>query len=125
MMSNGAMPLSRSGTPKVKRLTPEIGSVPTVETIMPTIAAARPFSKDLLASEAITVPISRMLRAASEESRLRTTIQSGSCWLIERRASEDITMYFRAISQMLTIIERMLVLSPQELGQAEIGRAHV
>lgn len=37
--------------------------------------------------------------------------------LIERSAADDITTYFKAITSVLSIIERMLVLSPQELGQ--------
>lgn len=37
--------------------------------------------------------------------------------MIERSASDDITTYFKAITSVLSIIERMLVLSPQELGQ--------
>lgn len=37
---------------------------------------------------------------------------------IEKKASDDITGYFRSIAQLLSIIERMMVLSPQELGQA-------
>ena len=54
MMNNGAMPSRRSGTPKVNRLTPEIGSVPMVAIINPSVAAASPLSSDLLESEAIT-----------------------------------------------------------------------
>lgn len=37
---------------------------------------------------------------------------------VEGKAAEDITNYFRAITNLLSIIERMMVLSPQELGQA-------
>lgn len=37
--------------------------------------------------------------------------------IVERDAAEDITTYFKAIAQLLSIIERLLVLSPQELGQ--------
>lgn len=37
--------------------------------------------------------------------------------IVERSASDDITTYFKAITSLLSIIERMLVLSPQELGQ--------
>lgn len=37
--------------------------------------------------------------------------------IVERSASDDITTYFKAITSVLSIIERMLVLSPQELGQ--------
>lgn len=37
---------------------------------------------------------------------------------VEKRATDDITNYFKSIMQLLAIIERMMVLSPQELGQA-------
>lgn len=37
--------------------------------------------------------------------------------IIERSGSDDITTYFKAIMDLLSIIERLLVLSPQELGQ--------
>ena len=47
------MPARSSGSPKVKRLTPEIGSVPTVATIMPTAAAAKPFSSEPSDKEAM------------------------------------------------------------------------
>ena len=40
------MPPSRSGEPKVKRATPETGSVPTVAIISPMMPASRPFSSD-------------------------------------------------------------------------------
>jgi hypothetical protein len=38
--------------------------------------------------------------------------------IVEKQGSDDITGYFRSIAQLLSIIERMMVLSPQELGQA-------
>ena len=38
--------------------------------------------------------------------------------LIEKTSQEEISGYFRSIAQILSIVERMLVLSPQELGQA-------
>lgn len=36
----------------------------------------------------------------------------------ELEMSNDITQYFRSITQLLAIVERLLTLSPQELGQA-------
>jgi hypothetical protein len=54
MTSTGSMPLRRSGTPKVKRVTPEIGSVPTVAIIRPITAAARPFTSEPPVIEAMT-----------------------------------------------------------------------
>lgn len=37
---------------------------------------------------------------------------------VEKQGSDDITGYFRAIAQLLSIVERLMILSPQELGQA-------
>lgn len=37
--------------------------------------------------------------------------------IIEKAQGEQITVYFNAIAQLLSIVERMLILSPQELGQ--------
>lgn len=37
--------------------------------------------------------------------------------IVERTAADDITTYFKAITNLLSIVERILVLSPQELGQ--------
>lgn len=37
---------------------------------------------------------------------------------VKQQGSEDITNYFRSITQLLSIVERMMILSPQELGQA-------
>jgi hypothetical protein len=38
--------------------------------------------------------------------------------VIETKMQDDITSYFQSISSLLSIVERMLILSPQELGQA-------
>ena len=45
MTSTGSMPPSRSATPKVKRLTPETGSVPTVAIISPTTRREQPLDQ--------------------------------------------------------------------------------
>ncbi len=54
MTKIGAIPSRRSGEPKVKRLTPDIGSVPMVDTIKPNVAAAKPFNSDLPVCDAIS-----------------------------------------------------------------------
>lgn len=53
------------------------------------------------------------IKARNLGSEVKNPIQ-----FLEKRASDDITSYFRSITQLLAIIERLMVLSPQELGQA-------
>ena len=49
------MPAKRSGEPKVKRFTPDKGSVPMVAIISPTMPAISPLISDPEDSEAITL----------------------------------------------------------------------
>ncbi len=55
MIRIGGTPESSSGLPKVKRLTPETGSVPTVAIIRPTTPAIRPLTSEAPESEAMTL----------------------------------------------------------------------
>lgn len=60
----------------------------------------------------------RLLEYSGNKIRALGVNSNNPMSVVEKRSSEDITKYFQAIAQLLNLVERMMVLSPQELGQA-------
>lgn len=73
--------------------------------------------KSTLAADKYYVSPILLEYSGSKARNLGTNPQSPLTF-VEKRASDDITTYFSSITQLLSIIERMMILSPQELGQA-------